>query len=146
MRRPQIKKFYKTHPPKSGNSDSKYTLEIFKNQNFHSKNYHPKNFHPNKFQPKKFYTQNIFTKKIFTQKNFTQIVRLSFVNLRWAQLYVSLVSQTILLLFSISVRKKDCCSQTNPDFVCLMILHYVHMKQSVANKAATTWPICEMKV
>ena len=30
MRRPQIKKFYKTHPPKSGNSDSKYTLEIQK--------------------------------------------------------------------------------------------------------------------
>ena len=51
-------------------------------------------------------------------------------------------SQTIFSLFSISVRKKDCCSQTNPDFVCLMILHYVHMKQSVANKAATTWPIC----
>ena len=47
-------------------------------------------------------------------------------------------SQTIFSLFSISVRKKDCCSQTNPDFVCLMILHYVHMKQSVANKAATT--------
>ena len=32
MRRPQIKKFYKRHPPKSGNSDSKYNFEIFKNQ------------------------------------------------------------------------------------------------------------------
>ena len=37
MRRPQIKKFYKRHPPKSGNSDSKYTLEIFKNQKSNSK-------------------------------------------------------------------------------------------------------------
>ena len=33
IRRPQIKKFYKTDPPKSGNSDSKYNFEIFKNQN-----------------------------------------------------------------------------------------------------------------
>ena len=32
IRRPQIKKFYKTDPPKSGNSDSKYNFEIFKNQ------------------------------------------------------------------------------------------------------------------
>ena len=30
-------------------------------------------------------------KKIFIPKNFTQIVRLSFVDLRWAQLYVILV-------------------------------------------------------
>ncbi len=37
MRMPQIKKFYKRHPPKSGNSDSKYTLEIFKNQKSNSK-------------------------------------------------------------------------------------------------------------
>ena len=29
----QIKKFYKTYPYKSGNSDSKYNFEIFKNQN-----------------------------------------------------------------------------------------------------------------
>ena len=49
-----------------------------------------------------------------------------------------IVHALVFSLFSISVRKKDCCSQTNPDFVCLMILHYVHMKQSVANKAATT--------
>ena len=33
IRRPQIKKFYKTDSPKSGNSDSKYNLEIFKNKN-----------------------------------------------------------------------------------------------------------------
>ena len=30
--RPQIKKFYETDPPKSGNSDSKYNFDIFKNQ------------------------------------------------------------------------------------------------------------------
>ena len=27
-----MKKFYVTHPPKSGNSDSTYNLEIFNNQ------------------------------------------------------------------------------------------------------------------
>ena len=37
IRRPQIKKFYKTDPPKSGNYDSKYNLEIFKNQKSNSK-------------------------------------------------------------------------------------------------------------
>jgi len=31
IRRPQIKKFYNTDPPKSGNSDAKYNLKIFKN-------------------------------------------------------------------------------------------------------------------
>ena len=35
--RPQIKNFYKTDPPKSGNSDSKYNIEIFKNQKLNSK-------------------------------------------------------------------------------------------------------------
>ena len=38
-------------------------------------------------------------KKIFTPKNFTQIVRLSFVDLRWAQLYVSLVPFYLLSIF-----------------------------------------------
>ena len=33
IKRPQIKKFDKTDPTKSGNSDSKYNFEIFKNQN-----------------------------------------------------------------------------------------------------------------
>ena len=32
-KKPQIKNFHKTDPPKSGNSDSKYNFEIFKNQN-----------------------------------------------------------------------------------------------------------------
>merc|ERR1712082_98545 len=36
IRRPQIKKFYKTDPPKSGNSDSKYNFKIFKNQKSNS--------------------------------------------------------------------------------------------------------------
>ena len=31
-KKPEIKKFHKTHPPKSGNSDSKYNIKIFKNQ------------------------------------------------------------------------------------------------------------------
>ena len=30
MRRPQIKKFYKTNPPKNGNSDSKYDFIVMK--------------------------------------------------------------------------------------------------------------------
>merc|ERR1712243_61409 len=32
-KKPQIKKFHKTDPPKSGNSDSKYNVEIFKTKN-----------------------------------------------------------------------------------------------------------------
>ena len=54
---------------------------MFTKKNFHPKNFHPKNFHPKKFSPKKIHP-----------KIFTKIVRLSFVDLRWAQLYVSLVS------------------------------------------------------
>ena len=38
-------------------------------------------------------------KKNFTPKNFTQIVRLSFVDLRWAHLYVSLVPFYLLSIF-----------------------------------------------
>merc|ERR1712089_53510 len=38
IRRPQLKKFHKTDPPKSGDSDSKYNLEIFKNQKSNLKN------------------------------------------------------------------------------------------------------------
>ena len=49
---------------------------MFTQKKFHQKKIHPKNFHSKKFSPKKFSTQ---------------IVRLSFVDLRWAQLYVSLV-------------------------------------------------------
>merc|ERR1712115_439271 len=37
FKKPQIKKFIKQTPPKSRNSDSKYTLEIFKNQKSNSK-------------------------------------------------------------------------------------------------------------
>ena len=33
----KIKMFYKTDPPKSGNSDSKYNFKIFKNQKSNSK-------------------------------------------------------------------------------------------------------------
>ena len=36
-KKPQIKKFHKTDPPKSGNSDSKYNFKIFKNQKSNSK-------------------------------------------------------------------------------------------------------------
>ena len=35
--RPQIKNFYKTDPPKSGNFDSNYNFEILKNQKSYSK-------------------------------------------------------------------------------------------------------------
>ena len=35
--KPQIKKFHKKDPPKSGNSDSKYNFKIFKNQKSNSK-------------------------------------------------------------------------------------------------------------
>ena len=38
IRRPQIKKLYNTDPPVSGNSNSKYNFEIFKNQKSNSKN------------------------------------------------------------------------------------------------------------
>ena len=36
-KKPQIKKFHKTDPPKSENSYSKYNFEIFKNQKSNSK-------------------------------------------------------------------------------------------------------------
>ena len=62
-------------------------------QNFHSNKFSPqkkcslKKCSPNKFSPKK-----IFTQKNFRTKNFfTESVRLSFVDLRWAKLDVSLV-------------------------------------------------------
>ena len=38
IRTPQIKNFYKTHPPTSGNSDSNYNFKILKNQKSYSKN------------------------------------------------------------------------------------------------------------
>ena len=58
-------------------------------------------FHQKDFSPKKIFTQKISLQKFFTQtKFFTQIARLSFVDLRWAQLYVSLV------LFFITIYKK----------------------------------------
>ena len=69
-------------------------------QNFVKKNWrgaHSKNVHPKNFTPKKMFTKKMFTQQIFTQTNFrkifffTESVRLSFVDLRWAQLYVSLV-------------------------------------------------------
>merc|ERR1712177_145150 len=54
----QIKKFHKTDPPKSGNSDSKYNFKIFKNQKSNSKRPPkvPKNQkHIRRPQIKKFY-------------------------------------------------------------------------------------------
>ena len=63
-------------------------------QNFHSNKFSPqkkcslKKCSPNKFPPKKKFTQKKFRTKIFC----TESVRLSFVDLRWAQLYVSLVA------------------------------------------------------
>ena len=93
-------------------SPKKFSPKIFSPQkNFHPKNFHQKNvnkkefsskkfsskkFSPKKFSPKKFFTQKnspekFSLKKNFTQKIFTQIVWLTFVDLRWAQLYVSLV-------------------------------------------------------
>ena len=88
-----------------------FTQKIFTQKKFHPKNFHQKNvnkkefsskkfsskkFSPKKFSPKKFFTQKnspekFSLKKNFTQKIFTQIVWLTFVDLRWAQLYVSLV-------------------------------------------------------
>ena len=35
-----------------------------------------------------------------------------------------IVHALVFLLFSISVRKKDCYFQTDPALICLMILHY----------------------
>ena len=43
-KKPQIKKFHKTDPPKSGNSDSKYNFKIFKTKN------QTKKMGPRKFQ------------------------------------------------------------------------------------------------
>ena len=61
---------------------------------------------PKIFFFKKFFAQKILTPKIFTQtKFFTQIARLSFVDLRWAQLYVSLVD---LLIYKTNLWAPTC--------------------------------------
>ena len=68
---------------------------------------HLKSFQPKKnFQPKQIFTPKISPKKIFTQIFFNiilkySIVRVSFVHLRWAQLYESLVSSTFTFLSSV---------------------------------------------
>ena len=60
------------------------------------------------------FTQKMFIQQIFTQKNFhtklfrikkffTESVRLSFVDLRWAQLYVSLVDLLINILSGLQI-------------------------------------------
>ena len=59
IRRHQIKKFYKTDPTKSGNSDSKYNLKIFKNPKIKLKkdplNYQKTRTYIRRPQIKKFY-------------------------------------------------------------------------------------------
>ena len=71
---------------------------------------------PNTFSPKKIFTQNFFR----TSKFFTESVRLSFVDLRWAQLYVSLVIVYLVFLVlhllsnpEYRRRKKSCKSCPN---------------------------------
>merc|ERR1712115_525967 len=59
FKKPQIKKFIKQTPPKSRNSDSKYTLEIFKNQKSNSKK------DPLKFQKLKTYIRRPQIKKFY---------------------------------------------------------------------------------
>merc|ERR1711867_271883 len=58
-KKPQIKKFHKTDPPKSGNSDSKYNFEICKNQKSNSK----KTKKPKNDQKKKMTKKPKITKK-----------------------------------------------------------------------------------
>ena len=89
--------FSKTSPPKKI-SPKKISPKKFSPQKFSPKQILPKKISPKKnFHPKKIFTQKVFTLKMFTQKiqyNFLlkySIVRLSFVDLRWAQFYVSLV-------------------------------------------------------
>ena len=102
----------KFHPKNFHRKKKFHRKKICTEKNFHPKNFCPKKFSPNKFShkkfsPKEFWPQKFspkknFTKKVFTLKIFTQkiqynfhlkysISRLSFVHLRWAQLYESLV-------------------------------------------------------
>ena len=90
------------------------------------KKFSPKEFSPQKFSPKKIFTKKVFTLKISTQKiqyNFHlkySIVRLSFVDLRWAQLYVSLV----VFLFGISDQQQDLTQEPETG----TWIHYSKMK------------------
>ena len=63
IRRPQIKKFYKTDPPKSGNFDSKNNFKIFKNQQSNSEKTHLSSKKSKTYirmpQIKKFYKTNL---------------------------------------------------------------------------------------
>ena len=68
------------------NFKKKFQKKIFSKKNF-KKKFNKKKCSLNKFSPKKNFTQKFFR----TNKFFTESVRLSFVDLRWAQLYVSLV-------------------------------------------------------
>ena len=85
IRKPQIKKFYKTEPPKSGNFDSKYNLKISKTKNQAQKR--PPKAQKNKkkyirrLQIKKFYkteppksgnSDSKYNFQIFENKNQTQ--------------------------------------------------------------------------
>ena len=98
------------------------------------KKFSPKEFSPQKFSPKKIFTKKVFTLKISTQKiqyNFHlkySIVRLSFVDLRWAQLYVSLV----VFLFGISDQQQDLTQEPETG----TWIHYSKMKHEDRNKLA----------
>ena len=63
------------------------------------KKFHHKNFHPKEFSTKKNFHPKIFTQNISFFSKYS-IVRLSFVDLRWAQLYVSLVSYFLFFYIS----------------------------------------------
>ena len=66
---------------------------------------------PNKFSPKKIFTQKFFR----TNKFFTESVRLSFVDLRWAQLYVSLV--VVVFVFVLTSLLKLFCLWNRSNFL-----------------------------
>ena len=73
-------------------SPTKISPKIFTQKNFHPKNFTQKKCSLKKCSPNKFSPKKIFTQKSFCTTNFfIESVRLSFVDLRWAQLYVSLV-------------------------------------------------------
>ena len=100
---------------------TKISPKIFTQKNFHPKNFTQKKCSLKKCSPNKFSPKKIFTQKFCRiNKFFTESVRLSFVDLRWAQLYVSLVPQMVLLSWC-WVISKGCPSLTR-NIKCSIVL------------------------
>ena len=119
-------------------SPKKCSPKIFTQKNFHPKNFTQKKCSlkkcsPNKFSPKKISTPTNFRTKFF----FTESVRLSFVDLRWAQLYVSLVG-TFLQWWPIGSK-----ILSSEDVLQLVTKHFDGTYQSCSESCVLEGEMCQ---